>query len=75
MHMKVHAMRTTLNLDAELISQASEYTGIKEKTALIHEALRHLISREAGKRLAALGGTMPDLKIAPRRRSAAASDR
>ena len=62
-------MRTTLNLDDELIRQAQEYAGIREKTALIHAALRQLIAREAGKRLAALGGTMPDFKLPPRRRS------
>ena len=63
-------MRTTLNLDDDLVCKAREYTGIEEKTALIHEALRHLIAREAGRRLAALGGTMPDLKLPRRRRSA-----
>jgi Arc/MetJ family transcription regulator len=62
-------MRTTLNLDDALMRKAREYTGIEEKTALIHEALRHLIAREAGKRLAALGGTMPDFKLPRRRRS------
>ena len=66
-------MRTTLNLDDELIRQAQEYAGIREKTALIHEALHHLIAREAGKRLAALGGTMPDFELPRRRRSAAAA--
>lgn len=63
-------MRTTLNLDNELIRQAQEYTGIREKTALMHEALRHLVAREAGKRLARLGGTMPDFELPRRRRSA-----
>lgn len=62
-------MRTTLNLDDELVKCAREYTGIQEKTALIHEALRRLIQREAGKRLAALGGTMPDYEAGRRRRS------
>ena len=62
-------MRTTLNLDDELVRQAQEYAGIREKTALIHEALRHLIAREAGKRLARLGGTMPDFELPRRRRS------
>jgi Arc/MetJ family transcription regulator len=66
-------MRTTLNLDDKLIREAQEYTGIQEKTALIHEALRHVIAREAGRRLAALGGTMPDFELPPRRRSAVAS--
>ena len=63
-------MRTTLNLDDELVREAREYTGIREKTALIHEALRGLIAREAGRRLAALGGTMPHFKAGRRRRSA-----
>src|ERR1035438_4215685 len=55
-------VRTTLNLDDELIRQASELTGIQEKTALIHAALRELISRGAARHLAVLGGTMPDRK-------------
>jgi Arc/MetJ family transcription regulator len=62
-------MRTTLNLDDDLIKTAMEYTGIQEKTALIHKALRDLLAIEAGKRLIALGGTMPNAKAAPRRRS------
>jgi Arc/MetJ family transcription regulator len=62
-------MRTTLNLDDDLIREARKYTGIEEKTALIHEALRHLIAIEAGKRLAALGGTAPDFQLPRRRRS------
>lgn len=62
-------MRTTLNLDDELLRKAQEDTGIKEKTALIHEALRRLVRQEAGKRLIALGGTMPDFKPGRRRRS------
>lgn len=61
-------MRTTLVLDDELIKQAQEYTGIEEKTALVREALKALIAREASRRLAALGGTMPGLKPIPRRR-------
>ena len=64
----MHTMRTTLNLDDELVKEARELTGIQEKTALVHEGLRQLIQREAARRLAALGGTMPDLKSIPRRR-------
>ena len=66
MHMST--TRTTLNLDEQLLSQAREYTGIQEKNALIHEALRSLIAREAGNRLAALGGTMPGVRAGRRRR-------
>ncbi|HXS95101.1 MAG TPA: type II toxin-antitoxin system VapB family antitoxin [Candidatus Limnocylindrales bacterium] len=62
-------MRTTLNLDDELIKNARKLTGIQEKTALIHEALRELIAREAARQLVALGGTMPNFKPGRRRRS------
>ncbi len=61
-------MRTTLILDDKLLSRAKELTGIAEKTALVHEGLKALIAREAGKRLAALGGAEPDLRPIPRRR-------
>jgi Arc/MetJ family transcription regulator len=62
-------MRTTLNIDDELIERARRLTGIEEKTALIHAALKALIERESGRRLAALGGTMPRMRPIPRRRS------
>lgn len=63
-------MRTTINLDDELVREARRLTGIQEKTALIHAALRELISRAAARRLAALGGTMPKFQAGRRRRSA-----
>jgi Arc/MetJ family transcription regulator len=62
-------MRTTLILDSELLERAKELTGIQEKTALIHIALKTLIANESAKRLAALGGTDPDLKEVHRRRA------
>ncbi|MBO9526105.1 antitoxin [Sphingobium yanoikuyae] len=62
-------MRTTLALDDELVSKAEEYTGIKEKSALVREALTALVQREAARRLALLGGSAPDMEPAPRRRS------
>ena len=61
-------MRTTIALDDELVERAQEYTGISEKTALVREALKALVEREAAHRLAALGGTMPKLEDIPRRR-------
>jgi Arc/MetJ family transcription regulator len=64
-------MRTTLALDDDLMRMAQEYTGLVEKTALVREALKSLIERESALRLAALGGTMPDLEETPRRRAAA----
>jgi len=68
MHMA--ATRTTINLDDELVREARRLTGIQEKTALLHAALRELIAREAARRLAALGGTMPKYEAGRRRRSA-----
>jgi Arc/MetJ family transcription regulator len=62
-------IRTTLNIDDELLKTAREFTGIQEKTALIHEGLRALIRRGAAQRFADLGGTMPDFAAGRRRRS------
>jgi Arc/MetJ family transcription regulator len=59
-------------LDDELVAEAQELTGLKEKSGLIREALKALIERESARRLARLGGTEPDLKAPPRRRSAGA---
>ena len=66
-------MRTTVALDDDLVRVAQEFTGINEKAALIREALKTLIDRESARRLAHLGGTMPELKRTPRRRAALAS--
>jgi Arc/MetJ family transcription regulator len=61
-------MRTTVALDDDLVRIAQELTGVVEKTALLREALKALIERESARRLASLGGTMPELKNIPRRR-------
>lgn len=62
-------MRTTLNIDDELIEQAMKLTGIQEKTTLVKLGLESLIARESAKRLAKLGGTEKALKAIPRRRA------
>lgn len=62
-------MRTTINLDAELLEEAQRLTGVSEKTAVIHEGLRALIERESARRLARLGGSEPSLRPVPRRRT------
>lgn len=62
-------MRTTLALDDDLIRQAQAFTGVKEKTLLVREALHALIERESAKRLAQLGGSEPALTLTPRRRT------
>lgn len=65
-------MRTTINLDTGLIDRARQLSGIEERTALIHEALRALIARESARRLASLGGSDPRVEDVPRRRLAEA---
>ena len=65
----VVCMRTTLNLDDALLAEASDYAGVKGKTALLHEGLRALIQREAAARLAALGGRDRRAAAPPRRKS------
>jgi len=62
-------MRTTLNIEDNLMDKASKMTGIKGKTALVKLGLEALIARESGKRLARLGGTQKQLKAIPRRRA------
>jgi Arc/MetJ family transcription regulator len=62
MYQKSIAMRTTMNLDDKLLDQAQRITGLKERTALIHEGLRALIQRESARRLARLGGSEPQLQ-------------
>ena len=54
-------------LDDAKVANAKERTGITETASLMREALDALIQREAAHRLAALGGTMPDLEITPQR--------
>ena len=66
MHMKT---RTTLIIDDELLEEARKLTGLDEKTAVVHEGLRALIRRESARQLAELGGSQPNLKPIPRRRS------
>lgn len=65
-------MRTTLALDDELIAKAEAFTGLKEKSSLVREALKALIERESARRLARLGGSQPGLKAPTRRRPSAA---
>ena len=64
-------MRTTLALDDDLLATAERYTGLKEKSALVREALGALIERESARRLAALGGSEPGLKPVARSQTSA----
>ena len=61
-------MRTTLNIDDDLLNKAARLSGIHEKTSLVKLGLEALIARESARRLAVLGGTEKKLKDIPRRR-------
>jgi Arc/MetJ family transcription regulator len=61
-------MRTTLALDDELIAQAKAFTGLKDVSSLVREALKALIERESARLLARLGGSEPEIEAPPRRR-------
>ena len=61
-------MKTTMNIDDDLLARARRLTAIQEKTALVHAGLEALIARESARRLARLGGTEPRLTVARRRR-------
>ncbi|MCH8217283.1 MAG: type II toxin-antitoxin system VapB family antitoxin [Planctomycetes bacterium] len=61
-------MRTTLNIEDELLARASDLTGVREKTALVRMGLEALIALKSSERLAKLGGTEKSLKSPPRRR-------
>ena len=61
-------MRTTLNIEDELLAKAARLTGVEEKTSLVRLGLEALIARESGMRLAKLGGTEKKLVRIRRRR-------
>jgi Arc/MetJ family transcription regulator len=61
-------MRTTVTIDDELLATAAELTGVHENGALLRRGLQTLIRVESARRLAALGGSDPGAKAAPRRR-------
>lgn len=60
-------MRTTVTIDDDLMADAATYSGVDDRSKLISLALDHYVKRMAAKRLAALGGTMPDLEVPGRR--------
>lgn len=61
-------MRTTLNIDDQILKRAADITGVKEKTTLVRMGLEALVSHESARRLASLGGTEKLLSAIPRRR-------
>lgn len=66
-------MRTTLNIDDELLAKARRLSGLKEKTAIIRAGLEALVALESARRLAALGGSEKGVRPIRRRRAEKAS--
>ena len=62
-------MRTTLNIDDDLLADAMRRTGVKEKTSVVRMGLEMLIQHDAAQRLAALFGfvgyTFVKLEVEP----------
>ena len=65
------AMRTTVTLDDDLLARAEELTGVRERSALIRDAVELLVRIESGRQLAALGGSDSAAEAAPRSRERA----
>ncbi len=66
-------MRTTINIDDDLLARVAKLKGSTDLSAIVRERLKALIERECARRLARLGATQPELKTPPRRRQGPAS--
>ncbi len=64
-------MRTTVNLDEDLLARAEQLSGVSERSALLREALQALVQRESARRLAALGASEPEAAYVARRQDVA----
>jgi Arc/MetJ family transcription regulator len=62
-------VRITVNIDDRLLAMAQRLTSVEDRATLVREGLRALIERESARRLARLGGSEPELRLAPRRGS------
>jgi len=62
-------VKTTIAIDDDLFAKAQEFAGVTGKSAVVHEALKALVEREAARRLARMGGTQPGAEAPHRRRS------
>lgn len=69
--MRAESVRTTLNIDDQLLAEAERISGVTGKAALVREGLSALIERESARRLARLGASEGQLEPVPRRRSGA----
>ncbi|HEY2293602.1 MAG TPA: type II toxin-antitoxin system VapB family antitoxin [Thermoanaerobaculia bacterium] len=61
-------MRTTLEIDHDLLEEAMRVTGAATKSVAVRLGLKALVDEAARRRLAALHGKVPEVEVAPRRR-------
>lgn len=59
-------MRTTINIDDELLKAAADFTGIDEKARLVNVVFEKFVAWESAKRLRKLAGSAPDFDIPSR---------
>jgi Arc/MetJ family transcription regulator len=62
-------MKTTLNIDDDLLKKAQRLTGVSQKALLVRMGLEALVARESARRLAELGGSEKSLRPVRRRKS------
>lgn len=61
-------MRTTITIDDQLFDKAVRLAGKDmDKSALLRECVKSYIELQSARRLAALGGTVPEMQLTPRR--------
>ena len=61
-------MRTTVTIDDQLFNKAANLAAPNiEKAALLRECVKAYIELQSARRLAALGGTLPEMNQVPRR--------
>jgi Arc/MetJ family transcription regulator len=64
-----YLMRTTVTIDDALYEKAMELADTNmDKTDIFREAIKTFVRVQAAKRLAALGGMVPEIQDIPRRR-------
>jgi Arc/MetJ family transcription regulator len=70
LYARENTVRTTLNLDEALLTDAMKWTGAATKTAAINEALQQVIQAQKRKKLIEMAGKMKlnvDLDITRKR--------
>ena len=64
-------MRTTITIDDSLFQKAIDLSDpYTDRSEIIKEAIKTYVRIQAGKRLSALGGALPDIQEIPRQREA-----